>query len=50
MHLLDKYKMGTISINPTDLRVAFSCIDEENLEELFESIYQAVKDLEAEKE
>ncbi len=50
VHLLDKYKMGTISINPTDLRVAFSCIDEENLEELFESIYQAVKDLEAEKE
>jgi aspartate/methionine/tyrosine aminotransferase len=48
VHLLDKYKVGTISINPTDLRVAFSCVDEENLEELFESIYIAIKDLEAE--
>ncbi len=46
LHLLDEYKVGTISINSTDLRVAFSCVDEENLEELFEAIYKAVKDLE----
>jgi hypothetical protein len=50
VHLLDKYRMGTISINPTDLRIAFSCVDEENLQELFDAIYMAVKDLEAKKE
>lgn len=48
-YLLDQYRVGTISINPTDLRIAFSCVDEENLEELFESIYMAAKDLEAQK-
>ncbi len=50
VHLLDQYRVGTISINPTDLRIAFSCVDEENLEELFEAIYMAAKDLEAQKE
>lgn len=49
VHLLDEYRVGTISINSTDLRIAFSCVDEENLEELFEAIYMAVKDLETQK-
>jgi aspartate/methionine/tyrosine aminotransferase len=45
VHLLDKYGVGAISIGSTDLRVAFSCIAEENIEELFELIYKAVLDL-----
>ena len=45
VHLLDKYGVGAISINATDLRIAFSCIAEENIAELFEIIYQGVKDL-----
>ncbi len=45
IHLLDKYGVGTISIGTTDLRIAFSCIAEENIQELFDIIYQAVKDL-----
>jgi aspartate/methionine/tyrosine aminotransferase len=45
VHLLDKYGVGAISINATDLRIAFSCIAEENIQELFDIIYQAVKDL-----
>jgi aspartate/methionine/tyrosine aminotransferase len=45
VHLLDKYGVGTISIGSTDLRIAFSCIAEENIEELFDIIYQAVHDL-----
>ena len=44
-HLLDKYGVGTIALGETDLRVAFSCIEEENLGELFETIYQGVQDL-----
>jgi len=45
IHLLDQYGVGAISINTTDLRIAFSCIAEENIQELFDIIYQGVKDL-----
>lgn len=44
-HLLDQYGVGTIALGKTDLRVAFSCIEEEHLEELFDLIYQGVLDL-----
>jgi len=44
IHLLDKYGVGAISIGSTDLRIAFSCIAEENIQELFELIYLAVQD------
>jgi aspartate/methionine/tyrosine aminotransferase len=46
LHLLDRYGVGTIALGETDLRVAFSCIEESSLAELFELIYQAVCDLE----
>ncbi|BCA79734.1 aminotransferase class I/II-fold pyridoxal phosphate-dependent enzyme [Desulfuromonas sp. AOP6] len=45
VHLLDKYGVGAISIGKTDLRIAFSCIAEENIQELFDLIHQAVLDL-----
>ena len=45
LHLLDAYGVGTITINSTDLRIAFSCIAEDDIPELFELIYQAVCDL-----
>ncbi len=45
-HLLNDYKIGLISIGSTDLRVAFSSVDEENLEDLFEHIYKGIKELE----
>ncbi|QAY68432.1 aminotransferase class I/II-fold pyridoxal phosphate-dependent enzyme [Paenibacillus protaetiae] len=44
-HLLDEYGIGTIALGETDLRVAFSCIEEEHLEELYDSIYKAVQTL-----
>jgi aspartate/methionine/tyrosine aminotransferase len=46
LHLLDQYGVGTIALGETDLRVAFSCIEEANLEHLFDLIHQGVKDLE----
>lgn len=46
-HLLNEYGVGTIALGETDLRVAFSCIEEANIDELFGLIYQGVKDLEA---
>jgi aspartate/methionine/tyrosine aminotransferase len=45
VHLLDKYGVGAISIGKTDLRIAFSCIEEPNIAELYDIIYQAVLDL-----
>ncbi|URN92818.1 MAG: aminotransferase class I/II-fold pyridoxal phosphate-dependent enzyme [Candidatus Pristimantibacillus lignocellulolyticus] len=43
--LLDKYGIGTIALGETDLRVAFSCIEGEHLEELYDCIYKAVLEL-----
>ncbi|WP_042163826.1 aminotransferase class I/II-fold pyridoxal phosphate-dependent enzyme [Paenibacillus gorillae] len=43
--LLDQYGVGTIALGETDLRVAFSCIEEPNLEELFDTIYKAVTEI-----
>ncbi|CAM4335327.1 aminotransferase class I/II-fold pyridoxal phosphate-dependent enzyme [Paenibacillus tarimensis] len=43
--LLDEYGIGTIALGETDLRVAFSCIEETHLEELYDTIYQAVQDV-----
>jgi len=44
-HLLDRYGVGTVSMGETDLRIAFSCIEADQLEELIETIYRAVLDL-----
>jgi hypothetical protein len=45
-HLLDKYGVGAIALGDTDLRVAFSCIEESGIDDLFALIYQGVKDVE----
>lgn len=45
VHLLEQYGVGTIAINSTDLRVAFSCVEEEELEELYNLIDKGIKDL-----
>lgn len=46
-HLLLEYGVGTIALGETDLRVAFSCIEEEHLEELYHLIYQGIQDLQS---
>lgn len=43
--LLDHYGIGTIALGDTDLRVAFSCIEDQDIAELFDAIYQAAKDI-----
>ena len=45
-HLLDKYGVGLISIGDKDLRIAFSCLEENEIPELFNIVLQGVKDLE----
>jgi aspartate/methionine/tyrosine aminotransferase len=43
--LLTQYGVGTISITATNLRIAFSCLEEGEIEELFALIYKACCDL-----
>jgi aspartate/methionine/tyrosine aminotransferase len=45
VHLLDRYGVGLISIGESNLRVAFSCIEEEDIQALFDIIFQGVQDL-----
>lgn len=47
VHLLDRYGIGLIALGRTDLRVAFSCLEKEDTRELFDTLFQAVKDLES---
>ena len=46
VHLLKTYKVGLIATGKSDIRIAFSSIDKENIEPLFELIYKGVKDIE----
>ncbi|CAI6291115.1 Aminotran-1-2 domain-containing protein [Bacillus subtilis] len=41
--LLENRGIGTISINETDLRIAFSCVEEQDIEQLYDEIYQEIK-------
>lgn len=45
VHLLNKYEVGTIAVNDKDLRIAFSSVEKEDIEELIERIYNGVSDL-----
>jgi len=44
-HLLEKYGVGLISMGERDLRIAFSCLEEGDIPELFNIIFQGVEDL-----
>jgi aspartate/methionine/tyrosine aminotransferase len=46
IHLLDRFGVGLIALGESNLRVAFSCMEEDDVEQLFDTIFQGVKDLE----
>jgi len=46
LHLLNKYGVGVISLGETDIRIAFSCVEEEDIQDIFNIIFQAIKDVE----
>jgi len=46
VHLLDRYGVGLIALGKHDLRVAFSCVDENMIQELFDTVLQGIRDLE----
>jgi aspartate/methionine/tyrosine aminotransferase len=45
VHLLDAHQTGLISTSPTDIRVAFSCLELPQIEPLFETLHQAILEL-----
>ena len=45
VHLLDQYGVGLIAIGEDNLRIAFSCIEEDEIQTLFDLILQGVNDL-----
>jgi len=45
-HLLDKYGVGVIAAGGKDIRIAFSCIEEKDIQRLFDILHQGVLDLE----
>lgn len=44
-HLLEKHATGLISTSATDLRVAFSCLEVEQVQPLFETVHAAIVEL-----
>jgi len=45
LHLLDEHGVGLIATSPTDIRVAFSCLEAKDVEPLFEALHLAVQTL-----
>ena len=45
VHLLERHGVGLVSTSPTDLRVAFSCLEVEEVEPLFELVHRAIQEL-----
>ncbi|MBI2601693.1 MAG: aminotransferase class I/II-fold pyridoxal phosphate-dependent enzyme [Deltaproteobacteria bacterium] len=45
LHLLEKYGLGVISVNDSDLRIAFSCLEKEDISKVFELIARGIRDI-----
>ena len=48
MRLLNDYGVGVISTSDTDIRVAISCVDEDDLADLFDVMLQCAEKMAAE--
>lgn len=46
-YLLEKYSIGIISLNEQDIRIAFSCIEKDDIEHVFSKIALAIEELQA---
>ncbi|MGA6925908.1 MAG: aminotransferase class I/II-fold pyridoxal phosphate-dependent enzyme [Desulfosarcina sp.] len=46
VHLLDRYGVGLIALGSSNLRIAFSCMEEDDVDRLFDTLFQGVEELE----
>lgn len=44
-HLTEEYSIGVIALNETDIRIAFSCVEKDDIPHVFDSIAKAIDDL-----
>ena len=44
-HMLQQYGVGTIAIDDTDLRIAFSCLEVDQVQDVFDLLLRGVRDL-----
>ncbi len=44
-HLLAQYGIGLIATSGSDLRVAFSCLELDQIEPVFEALHKAIQEL-----
>jgi aspartate/methionine/tyrosine aminotransferase len=44
VRLLDEHQIGVISVGSVDLRIAFSCLEVDQVEPLFEALHTAIQD------
>ena len=49
-HLIEHYSIGIIALNATDIRIAFSCIEKDDIPYVFDMIAKAIEDLQAKSE
>jgi aspartate/methionine/tyrosine aminotransferase len=45
LRLLREYGIGVIATGKNDVRVAFSCTEEENIPEIFELMFRCARDM-----
>lgn len=45
VHLLERHGVGLVSTSPSDLRIAFSCLELEEIEPLFELLHRGLQEL-----
>jgi aspartate/methionine/tyrosine aminotransferase len=45
LRLLDRYGIGVIAAGGSDLRIAFSCLEQDQIEALFETLHRAIQEL-----
>ena len=45
VHLLEAYETGLIAIGSHDIRIAFSCLEREEVKPLFETLHRAIQEL-----
>ena len=49
LHLLDEYGIGLIATSGSDIRIAFSCLEVEDVDPLFADLHKAVQELRSER-
>ncbi len=45
LQLLNQHGIGVISVGPTDIRIAFSCLEVDEVEPLFEALHWAISEI-----